>query len=332
MSRTLYVCITCTQEFTRKGSADRHNINIHEGRSIIVRFLDYVIGTVTGRYRLPDPSLHPRSGRKRSREYYQFGSKASPLGRHTPSYRINHGMGESNKSSESSPFAEWDICQEAADKVVEIKKCLGKLFPPWEAHKKAKRCLEVYSVTKDVGVLDRALAALGRMAKFSDTLQELNYQRTNQQISKASSSNIPSMPLGSPSNNNIDDLLDFGGYQRQNNDPSMSYVNSSANTSSYRQPPTSQSLRRGSKRPPSDYQTSPAQPARRKKRALPVSSTPKQHSSIARVAHLTKNQEVRGDPYRAYWYEWVEAGRPGLLDSLKKDPLIGPFFSNNSMC
>ena len=39
-----YVCVMCAQDFTRKYSAYRHNRDLHQGRSNIVRTLEYVIG------------------------------------------------------------------------------------------------------------------------------------------------------------------------------------------------------------------------------------------------------------------------------------------------
>jgi len=39
-----YVCTMCAQDFTRKTSANRHNTNLHEGRAVIVRFVEYIVG------------------------------------------------------------------------------------------------------------------------------------------------------------------------------------------------------------------------------------------------------------------------------------------------
>lgn len=53
----LLVCVTCSQDFTRKSSADRHNNYIHSGMGIIVRFLDYIVGRLEGKYVASDPLL-----------------------------------------------------------------------------------------------------------------------------------------------------------------------------------------------------------------------------------------------------------------------------------
>ena len=53
--KPLYVCATCSQDFTRKSNAKRHNQNIHLGKAEIVRFLEYLIGTQSGKYSPSDP-------------------------------------------------------------------------------------------------------------------------------------------------------------------------------------------------------------------------------------------------------------------------------------
>jgi hypothetical protein len=55
MRYPLYVCATCSQGFTRKSSANRHNLNIHSGKGDIVRFLDYIVGRIKGLYATADP-------------------------------------------------------------------------------------------------------------------------------------------------------------------------------------------------------------------------------------------------------------------------------------
>ena len=54
MSRTNYVCTVCSEHFTRKYSANRHNFNIHGGRSEIVLYIEYMVGRSSFR---PEPFL-----------------------------------------------------------------------------------------------------------------------------------------------------------------------------------------------------------------------------------------------------------------------------------
>lgn len=53
-----YVCASCSQTFTRKSSGERHRKNNNLGSAAIVRFMDYLIGRLEGRYQTGDPSLH----------------------------------------------------------------------------------------------------------------------------------------------------------------------------------------------------------------------------------------------------------------------------------
>jgi len=41
-----WVCIICSQTFTRNSSAKRHNTNLHEGKGGHVRYIDYEIGRI----------------------------------------------------------------------------------------------------------------------------------------------------------------------------------------------------------------------------------------------------------------------------------------------
>ena len=58
MGRPTYVCATCSEHFTRKYSAKRHNFNIHAGRSEIVPFIEYMVGRSSGRYLASHPSWY----------------------------------------------------------------------------------------------------------------------------------------------------------------------------------------------------------------------------------------------------------------------------------
>jgi hypothetical protein len=71
MRRPAYVCATCSEHFTRKYSGTRHNLTIHNGRGEIVRYLEYLVGRNSGRYRPSHPSLYrKRPGEKR---FHNFG-------------------------------------------------------------------------------------------------------------------------------------------------------------------------------------------------------------------------------------------------------------------
>jgi hypothetical protein len=86
-----YVCSICAQDFTRKYNANRHNQNIHFGKAEIVRFLEYLVGRVSGKYQPGDPLLYRNKNRKngggRSTVVHQneYGDPLSVNGKSRPS-------------------------------------------------------------------------------------------------------------------------------------------------------------------------------------------------------------------------------------------------------
>jgi hypothetical protein len=58
MSKPIWACPICAEDFTRKSSALRHINNLHEGRCPLVRYIDYLVGKQSGLY--PPPLPPPR--------------------------------------------------------------------------------------------------------------------------------------------------------------------------------------------------------------------------------------------------------------------------------
>lgn len=56
-----WVCVICSQTFTRNSSAKRHNTNLHEGKGGHVRYIDYEIGRIPGKYFQNDPVLYKKN-------------------------------------------------------------------------------------------------------------------------------------------------------------------------------------------------------------------------------------------------------------------------------
>jgi len=70
MSRANYVCKVCSEHFTRKYSAKRHNFNIHSGRSEIVPYIEYMAGRSPGKYLASHPSwFRKQKGSQWDRSY-----------------------------------------------------------------------------------------------------------------------------------------------------------------------------------------------------------------------------------------------------------------------
>jgi hypothetical protein len=70
MSKPLFACTVCGADFTRKSSAHRHKDDVHNGQCNIVRFVDYVIGRVSGIYPLPIMPRRLLSKKKTSQCYF----------------------------------------------------------------------------------------------------------------------------------------------------------------------------------------------------------------------------------------------------------------------
>ena len=60
MYKPNYVCVYCSQTFTRKPSGERHIKNNNLDSAALVRFMDYLVGRATGKYMQGDPLLHRR--------------------------------------------------------------------------------------------------------------------------------------------------------------------------------------------------------------------------------------------------------------------------------
>ena len=64
MASCTWVCATWAQHFTRRYTANRHNTDLHDGKGIIVRILDYLVGRVSGQYLPNDPLEYRRERQK----------------------------------------------------------------------------------------------------------------------------------------------------------------------------------------------------------------------------------------------------------------------------
>lgn len=56
MEKPNWVCITCGMWSSRKYSVKRHILTVHGGNSLMVSFIEYIVGRQTGIYRHPFPA------------------------------------------------------------------------------------------------------------------------------------------------------------------------------------------------------------------------------------------------------------------------------------
>jgi hypothetical protein len=70
MGRVIYVCTTCSEHFTRRYSAKRHNITIHQNNGGEgVPLVEYLVGRNSGRYHASHPSWYRHS----EKSIHKFG-------------------------------------------------------------------------------------------------------------------------------------------------------------------------------------------------------------------------------------------------------------------
>lgn len=93
------VCATCSQHFTRKYSGYRHNLSIHSGKGLIVGFLDYLVGRVTGQYAAADPLFY----RKNKGDKFRHSSSSVVNTDYPPSSASSADSIGENESHEMPP-------------------------------------------------------------------------------------------------------------------------------------------------------------------------------------------------------------------------------------
>lgn len=74
MSKPLYVCTICSENFTRKSDGDRHNRRFHSGKGQTIGLIDYLIGRTKNAIASPI-ELTPRLAAARRRKKVFFRSK-----------------------------------------------------------------------------------------------------------------------------------------------------------------------------------------------------------------------------------------------------------------
>jgi hypothetical protein len=103
MGNKILVCALCSQEFTRRYSADRHNQNLHHGQGKIVRMIDYVIGRIAGEYSAANPLAYRSSYRKQASPSTRSDAKEFSF----HSTTIAHDSSQGNSSSAPSHINEY---------------------------------------------------------------------------------------------------------------------------------------------------------------------------------------------------------------------------------
>ena len=74
MEKPNWVCISCGMWSSRKYSVKRHILTVHGGNSLMVSFIEYIVGRQTGIYRPPFPAAPTGHRDVQSREPKKIAS------------------------------------------------------------------------------------------------------------------------------------------------------------------------------------------------------------------------------------------------------------------
>ena len=130
MGRPTYVCATCSEHFTRKYSGQRHNFNIHAGRSEIVPFIEYMAGRSSGMYIASHPSWYRKDRQVQANRSYQSNFERPTVSDTGKSFRPENFQQRFPFPNES-PYSQAPAIQQKLD---ELGLLLGKFSSPHDAY------------------------------------------------------------------------------------------------------------------------------------------------------------------------------------------------------
>jgi hypothetical protein len=192
MSKPLWACSVCGEDFTRKSSAKRHGFNVHDEKGLVVRYTEYLVGRMSGQYPKPiepprlseryPPSSRRKNGQEQQKSFYDPGYKneerltvladsSSNLFRsgniptlatdnmHRRSY-LHEPLHELIDKAAHKSFDPLRI-QERKSKIEEFKTLVGKHYTPQNADQILRLAFCLYS-EEDDDYLD------GRLARMRD--------------------------------------------------------------------------------------------------------------------------------------------------------------------
>ena len=187
MGRITYVCATCEEHFTRKYSAVRHNLTIHNGIGDIVTLLEYLVGRSSRRYRPSHPSLY-RGRRREEKRIQGFGhvarvtvadskgdifrpgdADASAIQSRPPSVSLPYPTATTEQQiPQTQPIdttmtnegtLSLSLSQQTAPKIRELKKLMHR-YPIFPNPDMVIQCVTHFSINGDNTILDEKLEQL----------------------------------------------------------------------------------------------------------------------------------------------------------------------------
>jgi len=151
-----WICAICSEDFTRKPSAKRHNDNLHSSGAMIVRPIEYIIGRLNGKFPVPHdplsfrrtnksqmnalghtlskPILNSRQDKRYDGSIHQQPidvSNKRPLYLHsTLDTSIPQSLKKPSPYKSSGSLKE---IEETKSKLEELRLLLNKLYPAWSS-------------------------------------------------------------------------------------------------------------------------------------------------------------------------------------------------------
>ena len=185
------MCATCAEHFTRRYSATRHNLTIHNGRGEIVPLLEYLVSRSSGRYQASHPSWYRGSENRvhkfghattadsmgdtlRSRGLQQETLSRSiptpPLSLPSTSQPQPEGVSPYPTDRISQPIDtsndEGTLSQETILKIQELKRLIHR-YPQYLRNPDAViKCATYWSINSDDKVLDEMLEKFRMISNF----------------------------------------------------------------------------------------------------------------------------------------------------------------------
>lgn len=108
-----------------------------------------------------------------SENWIKTGQLAPEQLKSEPDGPLNFLKQEQSKNAKDNPFAYLD-CEEALDKILEIKGRLKKFNSPKELKLLLAACWQTYAGTGECAIIDGTLANARRMSRFRDSMEQLN--------------------------------------------------------------------------------------------------------------------------------------------------------------
>ncbi|HEX7142472.1 MAG TPA: hypothetical protein VF222_08340 [Nitrososphaeraceae archaeon] len=131
-----WVCTICSQSFTRNSSAKRHDINLHEGNADYVRYIDYEIGRIQGKYYQNDPALYKKKSYNynnltTNKQSLNISSERTKLSLDDHKYFNLNSFSHSNNDESSQTASFFDKPKEIMELVDQINTIGKNVWPTY---------------------------------------------------------------------------------------------------------------------------------------------------------------------------------------------------------